>query len=44
MSKKQPIIRCVFSPDSGQTLSKLLEDAFLLYLRQALEQTPCDSV
>ena len=44
MSKKQPIIRCVFSPNSGQTLSKLLEDAFRLYLRQTLEQTPRDSV
>ncbi len=44
MSKKQPIIRCVFSPDSGQTLSKLLDDAFRLYLRQALEQTSRDLV
>ena len=44
MPKKQPIIRCIFSPDSGQTLSKLLEDAFQLYLRQTLEQTPHDSV
>lgn len=44
MSKKQPIIRCVFSPDCGQSLSKVLEDAFRLYLRQTLDQTPHDSV
>lgn len=43
MSKKQPLVHCVFSP-SEQSLSSLLEDSFRLYLRQMLNQTTYDTV
>lgn len=44
MPKKQPIVRCVYSPDCGQSLSDMLEQAFRLYLRQALAQPQAPEV